>query len=69
MKSVQLPMLKCKGGHVKKKIAFLDVFQHFIKDFFIPLAATPSDNDDQAAASQNKSAFGPLQALKEENKE
>lgn len=36
--------------------------------FYIPLAATLSDNDDQAAASQNKSASDPLQALKE-NKE
>lgn len=37
MKSMQLPMLKYKGTHVKKTISFLDVFQHIIKDFFIYL--------------------------------
>lgn len=65
MKSMQLPLLKRKGRHIKKKSLSSIYFRNGIKDFFfIPLAATLSDNDDQASASQNKSAFGPLQALK-----
>lgn len=72
MKSMQLPMLKYKGRSVKKKKTnhFSGyISAHHKRRFFIPLATILPDSGDQAAASQNKSAFGPLQALKKENKE
>lgn len=70
MKSMHLPMLKFKGRSVKKKNPFSGyISAHHKRDFFIPLATILPDSGDQAAASQNKSAFDPLQALKKENKE